>query len=154
MIMIYMSILKSCLKYPVNRLRVNLMLLFKYSCRESLNSIVLEYWNSALRDDLTTIKRLVDEVHSAASHFHTMFERLSLRIKPGKRRQQTRVNVEYPIPERLDEARRQKPHVTSKTNKIDTMLDQDRNDLPLVLFATATLAFNNPRLNSAFIRGH
>ena len=129
------------------------MLLFEYPRRETLDSIILEHGHGALRDYWTTIKRLVNKVDCAATDFHTMIERLSLRVQSGERRQKTRMNVHYPVPERLDKAWRQQPHVTRKTNKIHTKLFQDRNDLPLVLFTIAAFAFADPRFQSAFIRG-
>ncbi len=102
------------------------MLLFEYSRGECLDRIILQHRHRALRDDWTTIKRLVNEVDRASTHLHAMLERLSLRIESRKRRQQTRMNVEYPPPERLDETRRQEPHVSRQTNEIDLMLAQNR----------------------------
>ena len=129
------------------------MFLLEYACGKRLDSIVIEHGHGSLIDDWTTIKRFVNEVDRAATHFHTMLERLPLRIKPGERRQKTRMNIQYPPPERLDKARRQQPHVTGKTNKIHAIIFQDPNDLPLVLFTIAAFPFNYPRFQSAFIRG-
>ena len=39
-----------------------------------------------------------------------------------KDRQKTRMNVEYPVPERFNKAWRQQAHVACETNEIDGML--------------------------------
>src|SRR4026209_288025 len=60
------------------------------------------------------------------------------------------MDVDYPLREGLNEARRQQPHVARQTHKIDLMLAQHRHDLALVLFAFAPLALNYNRLQPAF----
>src|SRR5215210_6838091 len=98
------------------------MFLFEYARCECLHRISFQNRHSTLRDDWTTIKRLVNEVDSASTHFHSMLERLTLCIKPGESRQQARMNVEYSFFERLDEAGRQEAHVSRQAYKIHFML--------------------------------
>src|SRR5687767_12671908 len=112
-----MCIMESCREDFRDSLGVKNVFLFEDACGECLNRIAIEHGHGALRDDWPTIKRLVNKVDRAAANFHAMLERLSLRIKPGKRRQQTRMNIHNPVPERLNKTRRQQPHVTRETNK-------------------------------------
>src|SRR5689334_11042686 len=91
-------------------------------------------------------------MNRAATHLHTVLERLPLRIKPGKRRQQTRMNVQYPPPKRLNKTRRQQPHVSREANKIYLPLAQRRDDLALVFLAITPATLNRNRLDSPLSR--
>jgi hypothetical protein len=77
-----------------------------------------------------------------------MFERLSLRIEPGKVRQETRMNIQYPPAKRLDKTRRQQPHISSKTNKIHVVLAQGCDNLALVLFTITPATLDRNSFNS------
>ena len=69
------------------------MLLFEYARGEGLDGVIFQHGHSALRDDWTTIERLVNKVDRASTHLHAMLERLSLRIESRECRQETRMNV-------------------------------------------------------------
>src|ERR1051325_4293521 len=79
--------------------RVEFVFLFEDARGECLDGVAFQHGHCALRDDWTTIERLVDEVDRATTHLHTVLERLSLCVESGKLRQQARMNVEDPHPE-------------------------------------------------------
>src|SRR5690242_12787637 len=98
------------------------MFLFENSRRKRVDSISFQNRHDALRDDWSTVERLIHKMNCAAAEFHTVFERLTLCIETGKRRQQAGMNVQDAVPKRLDEARRQQPHITRETNQIHAPL--------------------------------
>ena len=81
------------------------MLLFEDAGGECFDGVIFKNWHGALRDDWTTIERLVHEVNRTPAYLHAMRECLSLRVKPGKSRQQARMNVENLPSERLNKTR-------------------------------------------------
>ena len=59
------------------------------------------------------------------------------------------MDVENAILECVDEERRQDAHVPGKTDQIDALVAQDRNDLAIVLFTFTSAAFDDDCLDSA-----
>ena len=80
-----------------------------------------------------------------------VFQRLLLRIQSAKRGQQAGVNVQNPAAIRVNEFRRQDPHVSGKANEIYLTRLQRANDIAIMLFATSTSTFNHECLNSACV---
>ena len=64
--------------------------------------------HSALNDDRTCVEVRRDEVHGHAARLDAVIERLLLRVKTGKRRQQRRVDVENRVRERVDATARRR----------------------------------------------
>ena len=58
-------------------------------------------------------------MHGAPGKFRAVFERLPLRFKPRKRRQQRRMNIQDATRKRRDEIRRKQTHVSREANEID-----------------------------------
>ena len=59
------------------------------------------------------------------------------------------MDVENSILECVDEERRQDAHVPGKTDQIDALVAQDRNDFAIVLFTFTSAAFDDDCLDSA-----
>jgi hypothetical protein len=74
-------------------------------------------------------------VNRTAGKSHTVFERFSLHVQTGKRRQQCRVNIHDAISIGFDEYRRQQPHKTRQHDELDTPRPQDLHHLLIVGFA-------------------
>src|SRR5690349_13973692 len=59
------------------------------------------------------------------------------------------MNVEDAISKRFDKARRQQPHVTSKTNQVDSPFSRYLNKLSLMSLTPATLTLHRERFDTA-----
>ena len=79
-----------------------------------------------LQDDRPGIELGRHEVHGGARHLDAMRPRLKLGVEPRKGRQQRRVHVQDRIRERLDEGRRDQPHVAGQTHQLDAVGAQHR----------------------------
>ena len=60
------------------------MLLIQDSSSQRRFSIVIKYGHNSLRDDWTTIKSVVNEMHGTAAKFCAMLDCLLLRVESRK----------------------------------------------------------------------
>src|SRR5438034_156430 len=88
------------LKHQRYGLRIKPMLFSENAGREILDRVVVHDGHNALRDDRAAVQSFINIMNRAARPFHTVIQRLLLRIQSGKRRKQTRVNVENAIAKR------------------------------------------------------
>jgi len=70
-------------------LRVNLALLLKHSCSESFRGILIENWNSSLRDDRAMVVIVVGKMDGTATDFrperkHGFMNVMSIHPLPAK----------------------------------------------------------------------
>ena len=79
------------------------MLLDEYPRRQRFHRIVVQHRNGRLQDDRPAVQLGRHEVHGRAADADAILERLPLRVKAGKRRQQRRVDVQHPIGERREQ---------------------------------------------------
>jgi hypothetical protein len=79
-----------------------------------------------------------------------VFQRLSLRVETGKRRQQAGMDVEDAPRKGCDKTRRQKPHVTREANQIRAPLAQYPNNPLFMFLATAPFTLNDDCLDFTF----
>src|SRR4030095_149006 len=82
--------------YQSNCLCIKRVFLLQNPCCESALSIVIQHRHDSLRDNRTTVKRIVDKVDGAAADLCSMRDRLPLSVKTRERREQARVYVEHP----------------------------------------------------------
>ena len=74
---------------------------------------------AACSDDRPAIELGGHEMDGRAADAHAVLERLPLRVEPGKRRQQRRMNVEDAIGKRLEQRRPDQPHEAGQTDQPD-----------------------------------
>ena len=72
-------------------------------------------------DRRAVIEFVVNKMNRATRYFYAVFDCLPLRVESGKRRKQTRMNINDFIGKRLDKIARQKPHITRETNQFNTV---------------------------------
>ena len=73
------------------------MFLFEYARRKSFLSVVFKDRNHLLPNDWATIQSFINKVNRAASPLDTMFKDLAVGVESGKRRQQTRMNIQNAV---------------------------------------------------------
>src|SRR6266436_7049726 len=105
-----------------------------------------------LSDDGSPVQSFIDKMHRASGHSYAILKRLSLRLEPGKGRQETRMNIQDPTAIRRDKLRREYAHVTRQTNEIDVLRTQCRNDFTIVFRAPAHAALDDQGFNSSLRR--
>src|SRR5690606_15402473 len=127
--------------------RIGFVLFGEDARRKRLDRIIIEDGHDALFDDRAAVERLIDEVNGAAGPLHPVFESLALRIEPRERGQQARMDVERAPTVSFDEDRREKAHVTGKTNQIDVPRAQCGDDLPFVIRTRAPTPFDDERFD-------
>src|SRR5450432_1687607 len=75
-------------QHDLDRLAIDTVLLFEYPGGKRFDRVVVEHGHDGLANDGARVKILIHEVDRTAGDFDTMFERLILRVEPGKSRQQ------------------------------------------------------------------
>jgi hypothetical protein len=92
--------------------------------RECIHTVCIEDRHDPLHDNRTRVELRCHEMHGDTREFDAVFQRVFLRIHSGERRKERRVNIEDPIPERLDHRQTQDPHEPSQAYDVDsTMLE-------------------------------
>ncbi len=86
------------------------------------------------------VQVLVHEMYGAAAELHAIFERLLLRLKPRKRGQQRRMNVQNLSRELLHEPRREQAHVSGEHHQVYPGIAKGRHYGAVVLLALAAFA--------------
>lgn len=85
----------------------------------------------------------------AARQLHAVFQRLSLRLQPGKGRQQRRMNIENALWKSLHKIGRKQPHVAGQANQIDPLLLQNGYHLAVVSLTFEAFRRQHVRQQSA-----
>ena len=129
--------------YALYRLRIRDVLFRQDPFRQRMRIVALNHWNCPLQNDRPVIQMLIHKVNRTPGHFHAVIERLLLRIKPRKRRQQRWMNVQNAIGKCGDELRRQQPHITSEANQVHAMGTQTFGNICIVFGALAPLRNKN-----------
>src|SRR5271165_2487500 len=109
----------------------------------------VEHRHGLRQDDRSVVEVGNHEVHGTARHLHAVVERLLLRVKSRKRRQQRRVDVQDAIGKLLYEPRRQQSHIASKADEIDFVVFQCGDDQTVVLLARYAFRRDDQRLQPA-----
>jgi len=137
--------------------RQNSIFLRENSLRKCFFVVIVADGDYRLQNDRSTINAAVDEVNRGAGYFHAVIERLALRMQPGKRRQQRRMDVEYPPFVSLEQWAAKDTHESREENELNAGGVADVED-PLfrTLLKTATaltridhVALNAERLGNA-----
>jgi len=126
-------------RHAGNRLRISDMLFHKNPLRQRVRVIRIQNRNSALQHHHPMVQVLVHKMHRASGNLHPVIESLRLRIKPRKRRQQRRMNIQDPVRERRHKLRREQPHVPRQANQVHIMTAQAGGHVRIVLRAAPAL---------------
>src|SRR6516164_1093615 len=90
----------------LHRLAVDAVFFLQDALGKGVLIVAIEHWNHRLKDDRPRIEILIDEMHGASRELHAVLERLSLRLEPGKSRQERRVYIQNPLWEGRHKIRR------------------------------------------------
>jgi hypothetical protein len=112
---------------------VGLMLFGEDAVGKRVGVVGFQNGNSALQEDDAVVEMLVNEVDGAAGDFDAIFEGLGLRVEAGKRGQQRRMDVEDAVGKRVNEFRREQPHVAGENDEVDGMGLKGGGDVGIVL---------------------
>src|SRR5262245_58029937 len=88
-----------------NGLRIELMLDRQNATRQPVRTVPIEHRHRLLQHNRPRIESRSDEMDRRSSHLDAVLEGLTLRVDPGERGQERRVNVENALGKRLAEGR-------------------------------------------------
>ena len=97
---------------------VGRMFLFQDAGGQRVFRIIIIDGNCSLRDDRAVIKARSDEVDRAACDFDAGFNGLSLGMKPAEARKQSRMAVDDPVRECMNQIFSADSHVAGKADEI------------------------------------
>ena len=97
---------------------VGRMFLFQDAGGQHVLRIIIIDGNCSLRDDRAVIKARSDEVDRAACDFDAGFNGLSLGMKPAEARKQSRMDVDDPVRECMNQIFSADSHVAGKADEI------------------------------------
>ena len=101
---------------------------FQNAFAQAFFGVLRENGNGGLRQDCSSVQRLVHEVDGAARNFYPMLQGLSLGMQPSKRGEQGGMDVDDPSREPLNEGRAQDSHEPSQDDQLHAALLQNRRD--------------------------
>lgn len=131
-------------------LGVKLMLFDEDPRRQTFFRIAIQYGHDFLRDDWSTIQRGIDKVDRAAAPFYAVLKHSRVHVEPGKRGQQTWMDIQNAIAICFDKIFREQSHVPGKTNDLDAAFVQGCDYREIMFFTRTTAAFDSPRFEPAF----
>ena len=97
---------------------VGRMFLFQDTGGQRVFRIIIIDGNCSLRDDRAVIKARSDEVDRSACDFDAGFNGLSLGMKPAEARKQSRMDVDDPVRECMNQIFSADSHVAGKADEI------------------------------------
>src|SRR6266540_28365 len=119
------------------------MFLFKYARGKSFLSVVIQHRNHALPDDWATIESLINKVNGTTGPLDAVFQHLAMGIKPRKRRQQTRMNIQNAAAIRFDEEGGEQTHVPRKANYLHSVRLKRRDNLTIMFISTPAVPLDD-----------
>jgi hypothetical protein len=125
------------------RFGVQLMFLFEYSRCKSFLSVVIKHRDNALRDDWATVESLINKVNGTTGPLDAVLQYLSMSVKSGKRRQQTRMNIQNAITIGFDEEAREQSHITRKTNYLYSLSLKRRDNIAIMFISTSAVTLDD-----------
>ena len=97
-------------------------------------------------DDRAAVQRLVHQMNRAAAESYSMIECLFLNVQTGKRRQKSRMNVQYGIGKGTDEYRAQYTHEAGQANQGNVPRAQQIDSRAVEFFARPSRSGNVNRV--------
>ncbi len=114
-------------QHNAHRFGINAMLLAQDALGKRVFRVGIVNRDHRLQNDRPGVQILVHEMHGAAGEFRAVLERLPLRFKSRKRRQQRRMNIQDAVGKRRDEIGRKQPHVACEADQIDIFFPERRD---------------------------
>ena len=114
---------------------------FQYSLGQRLDGVAIHHRNLLLQNDRPVIELFVDIMDGAAGYLDTGVKRLFLSVKPRKRRQQTRMNIDDPLRKCPDKLRRKQPHIARETDQFHASVFKFGNDLSVTISVIISSGF-------------
>ena len=101
------------------------------SPKQRLLFLALPYRNRGLEEDWPVIYLLIHKMDCHSCHLHSVPDRIPNAFASWKSRQESRMDVEDPIPVSTDESLRQDPHETRQDNKTGSVPLKDAGQSPI-----------------------
>ena len=118
---------------------------------KGFRSVLREHGNHGLRDDGSGIQALLHEMHGTAGKLDAMLPSLVLRVEPGERGQQRRMNIQDLLMKFADEVAAQDPHVPRQANQVYTARPQLVHQLAIVRFPVEPLGCQGDGVQTAIL---